>query len=175
MAKFTKISNGYTLEIEINEARLLTEIDEYINEMQELKKEITDKGEDTVVAEHGDDPDAYSKGSEYMADYRYEYGMQKVYGDPESDFCTPDEIIADLNSFKDDIKRLAEGDGEELWRIATLKKNGTFKKTAKPTIREAINGHYWEDSYGWNTLVLRLEPHDDTHMYLELDTIVLHY
>ena len=47
MAKFTKISNGYTLEIEIDEARLLTEIDEYINEMQELKKEITDKGEDT--------------------------------------------------------------------------------------------------------------------------------
>ena len=31
-----------------------------------------------------------------------------------------------------------EGDGEELWRIATLKKNGTFKKTAKPTVREAI-------------------------------------
>ena len=43
MAKFTKISNGYTLEIEIDEARLLTEIDEYINEMQELKKEITDR------------------------------------------------------------------------------------------------------------------------------------
>ena len=38
MAKFTKINNGYTLEIEIDEARLLTEIDEYINEMQELKK-----------------------------------------------------------------------------------------------------------------------------------------
>lgn len=110
-----------------------------------------------------------------MTDYRYEYGMQKVYGDPESDFCTPDEIIADLNGFKDDIKRLVEGDGEELWRMATLKKNGTFKKTAKPTVREAINGHYWEDSYGWNTLVLRLEPRDDTHMYLELDTIVLHY
>ena len=41
MAKFTKISNGYTLEIEIDEVRLLTKIDEYINEMQELKKEIT--------------------------------------------------------------------------------------------------------------------------------------
>ena len=101
--------------------------------------------------------------------------MQSVYGDPESDFCTPDEIISDLNGFKNDIKRIIEGDGEELWKIVSLKKDGTFKKTAKPTIREAINGCYWDDSYGWNTQVLRLEPHDDTHLYLELDTIVLHY
>ena len=175
MAKFTKVSNGYTLEIEIDETRLLSEIDEYINEMQELKKEIVDKGEDIVAAEHGDDPDVYREGYEYMADYRYEYGMQKVYGDPESDFCTPDEIIEDLNEFKDDIKRLIEGDGKELWKMVTIKKNGTFKKTVKPIIKEAINGSYWEDSYGWNTLVLRLEPCDDTHMHLRLDTIVLHY
>ena len=31
------------------------------------------------------------------------------------------------------------------------------------------------DSYGWNTQVLRLVPYDDTRVYLELDTIVLHY
>lgn len=167
MKTFQKISNGHTLNIIINEDELFQSLDEDIKKYEDLKQKYAECEKERTDAEESNDEDYY--------DYRWEYDMQSVYGDPESDFCTPDEIIKDLNGFKNDIKRLIEGDGEELWKIATLKKNGTFKKTAKPTVREAINGHYWEDSYGWNTLVLRLEPRDDTHMYLELDTIVLHY
>lgn len=175
MKKFTKTSNGHTLTIEIDEESLLAEIDEDIKRMENLKKEIAEKGEDVVASEQGDDPNEYMGGCEYMADYRYEYDMQKVYGDYERDFCTPDEIIADREDFKKDINRLAASDGTELWILAQFKKNGTFKKTSKPTIREAINGSYWEDSYGWNTLVMRLVPVNDTLARVELDTIVLHY
>lgn len=167
MKTFQKISNGHTLNIIINEDELFQSLDEDIKKYVDLKQKFKECEKERIEAEENNDEDYY--------DYRWEYDMQSVYGDPESDWHTPDEIIEDLNGFKDDIKRLIEGDGEELWKIATLKKNGTFKKTVKPTIREAINGHYWEDSYGWNTLVLRLEPWDDTHMYLRLDTIVLHY
>ena len=167
MKKFQKISNGHTLNIIINEDELFQSLDEDIKKYEDLKKKYAKYERERAEAEENNDEDYY--------DYRYEYDMQSVYGDPESDFCTPDEIISDLNGFKNDIKRIIEGDGEELWKIVSLKKNGTFKKTAKPTIREAINGCYWDDSYGWNTQVLRLVPYDDTRVYLELDTIVLHY
>ena len=167
MKKFQKISNGHTLNIIINEDELFQSLDEDIKKYEDLKKKYAKYEKERAEAEENNDEDYY--------DYRYEYDMQSVYGDPESDFCTPDEIISDLNGFKNDIKRIIEGDGEELWKIVSLKKNGTFKKTAKPTLREAINGCYWDDSYGWNTQVLRLVPYDDTRVYLELDTIVLHY
>ena len=167
MKKFQKNSNGHTLNIIINEDELFQSLDEDIKKYEDLKKKYAKYEKERVEAKENND--------EYYNDYRWEYDMQSVYGDPESDFCTPDEIIEDLNGFKDDIKRIIEGNGDELWKIVSLKKNGTFKKTAKPTIREAINGCYWDDSYGWNTQVLRLVPYDDTRVYLELDTIVLHY
>lgn len=175
MKKFTKESNGHTLTIEIDEVSLLAEINEDIKRMEDLKKEIAEKGEEVVAVEKCEDPNEYIEGYEYQADYRYEYDMQKVYGDYERDFCTPDEIIADREDFKKDINRLAAGDGTELWILAQFKKNGTFKKTSKPIIREAINGSYWEDSYGWNTLVMRLVPVDDTLARVELNSIVIHY
>ena len=167
MKTFQKISNGHTLNIIINEDELFQSLDEDIKKYEDLKQKCAEYEKERVEAKENND--------EYYDDYRWEYDMQSVYGDQESDFCTPDEIISDLNGFKNDIKRIIEGDGEELWKIVSLKKNGTFKKTAKPTIREAINGCYWDDSYGWNTQVLRLVPYDDTRVYLELDTIVLHY
>ena len=167
MKTFQKNSNGHILNITINEEELFQSLDEDIKKYEEVKQKFEEYEKERVEAKENND--------EYYNDYRWEYDMQSVYGDPESDFCTPDEIISDLNGFKNDIKRIIEGNGEELWKIVSLKKNGTFKKTAKPTIREAINGSYWDDSYGWNTQVLRLVPYDDTRVYLELDTIVLHY
>ena len=167
MKTFQKNSNGHILNITINEEELFQSLDEDIKKYEEVKQKFEEYEKERVEAKENND--------EYYNDYRWEYDMQSVYGDPESDFCTPDEIISDLNGFKNDIKRIVEGDGEELWKIVSLKKNGTFKKTAKPIIREAINVCYWDDSYRWNTQVLRLEPRDDTHLYLELDTIVLHY
>lgn len=160
MKTFQKVSNGFTLNITINEDELFKSLDEDIKKYENLKQK----------------SDEYEKlDDEERKEYIWEYNMQSVYGDPESDFCTPDEIITDLNGFKNDIKRIIEGDGEELWKQVSLKKNGTFKKTCKPVIREAINGIYWDENYGWDTQVLRLEPSDDTHMSLELDTVVLHY
>lgn len=167
MQKFTRESNGYTLTIEIDDAGLLAEIDKDIQEMVELKKKHAEYEKERIEAEENGDED--------YDDWRWEYDMSSVYGDPESDWCTPDEIIKNREEFKVIINRLATGDGTELWDMASLKKNGTFKKNAKPMIKEAINGSYWEDSYGWNTLVMRLVPVTDTLARVELDTIVLHY
>lgn len=175
MKQFTKESNGFTLTIEIDGTGLLERITEDIKDIIDLNAEITEKGEDAIIAENNDDPDEYTEGHGYLADYRYEYDMQRVYGDPEEDFCTPDEIIDDHNEFKNIINRLVAGDGEELWKMAQFKKNGTFKKTSKPIIKEAINGNYWDDSYGWNTLVMRLVPVTDTLARVELNKIVIHY
>ena len=167
MKTFQKPSNGYMLEIIIDDETLLKKLDEKIQSYQELLEKHSKYEQERVEAEE--------KGDEYYDDYRWEYDMQSVYGDPESDYCTPEEIIKDLNEFKKIIIDAVNSDGTELWAKVSLKKNGTFKKTSKPMLKEAINGSYWEDSYGWNTQVLRLEPFDDTHVRLELDHIVLHY
>ena len=167
MKTFQKISNGHTLNIIINEDKLFQSLDEDIKKYEYIKQRYEKYEKKRIEAEENND--------ENYNDYRWEYDMQSVYGDPESDFCTPDAIIEDLNKFKNDIKRIIEEDGENLWKIIPLKKNGSFKKNIKPIIRTAINGSYWEDCFGWNTLVLRLEPRDDTNIYLKLDTIVLHY
>ena len=167
MAKFTQVSNGYTLEIEVDEAGLLAEIDKDIQDMQELKKKHAEYEKERIEAEEN--------GDDNYDDWRWEYDMSRVYGDPESDWCTPDEIIKNREEFKAIIKRLAEGDGTELWDLAQFKKNGTFKKTSKPMLIEAINGTYWEDSYGWNTLVMRLVPIDDSLASVEIEKIVIHY
>lgn len=167
MQKFTKESNGYTLTIEVNEEQLFAKLDKDIKEMEDLKKKHAEYEKERLEAE--------ANGDKNYDDWRWEYDMSSVYGDPESDWCTPDEIIEDRNDFKETIKKLIADSGDTLWSMATFKKNGTFKKNAKPMIRKAINGSYWEDSYGWNTLVLRLVPITDTLACVEFDTIVLHY
>lgn len=167
MAKFTRESNGFTLEIEVDEEGLLKEIDEEIQQMEELDKKYAEYEKERIEAEE--------KNDQNYDDWRYEYPMDRVYGDWEGDYCTPSEILSCLNDFKEAIKKLVVDNGETLWGMVTFKKNGTFKKNTKPMIKEAINGSYWEDSYGWNTLVLRLVPVSDTLARVELDTIVLHY
>lgn len=167
MKKFTRESNGYTLTIEVDEQGLLAEIDEDIQEMEDLKKKHAEYEAERIKAEENGDED--------YDDWRWEYNMSSVYGDPESDFCTPEQIIKDLEEFKKVITDAVNSDGSKLFDMIPLKKNGTFKKNTKPMLKEAINGTYWEDSYGWNTQVLRLEPWDDTHVHMKLDTIVLHW
>ena len=83
MKVFQKESNGYILSIRINEEELFNRLDGEIAKYEDLRKKY-DKLEQE--REGSDD------------DYRLEYDMQSVYGDPESDWCTPDEIIEDLNS-----------------------------------------------------------------------------
>lgn len=166
MQEFTRLSNGYTLSIIIDDEKLLGMIDKEIKKYQDLQAKYKAYEEERIVAEeNGEDYD----------DWRWEYDMSSVYGDPESDWCTPDEILKDLEGFKQVIIDAVNSDGSKLWDMVALKKNGTFKKNCKPMLKEAINGTYWEDSYGWNAQVLRLEPSDDTHVYMQLDKIVLHY
>lgn len=157
MQKFTQESNGRILEIHIDENVLYAKLNEDIKEMEDLKVEV-----------------AAADGEETYADYKYEYAMQKVGGDV-NEFCTPDEIIADRNEFKESIAKIIADNGSTLWDMVQLKKNGTFKKTSKPIICTAINGSYWEDNYGWNTLVLRIVPYSDTVCHVELDRIVEHW
>ena len=157
MHVFTRESNGYTLTIEIDDEKLKQELDLDIAEMEQIKDE------------HGSDIDLINE------EVKWEYSMCEVDGDCEHDFCSPDEIIADRNNFIETIKKLIADNGSELWDMIQLKKNGTFKKNCKPIIRRAINGCYWEDSYGWNTLVLRLVPITDTLARVELDTIIIHW
>ena len=163
MHKYTKESNGHTLTIVIDDLSLFTELDKDIKRMEDLKEEIAKKGEDALANESYDS----------VEEFRFDYDLQRVYGDPETSFCSPDEVIEDLNNFKETIQKLIVDNGETLWAMAQFKKNGTFKKTSKPMIREAINGSYWEDSYGWHALVLRLVPVNDTLACVDLDNIVL--
>lgn len=169
MKSFTKVSNGHTLEIQVNDEKLLKQVNEDIKEMEDLKLKIAEYEKERIEAKENDD--------ECYDDWRYDYDMQSVYGDPEdeNDYLTPDEIIADREEFKKIINRFVSGDGSELWKLAQFKKNGTFKKTSKPMIKEAINGTYYMEEYGWNADVLRLVPVSDTLARVEFDRITLHY
>lgn len=146
-----KESNGYTLQIIIDEEKLLSRIDEEIQDYKESQKDY----------EEDESP--------------HYYGLDKVYGNIEEDYCTFEEVFECLDEFKDKIHELANGADEEIWNMVSLKKNGTFKRNAKPVIKEAINGYYAMESYGWDTLVLRLIPIDDTHAEIILDEITIHY
>lgn len=154
MHQFTKESNGYILTITLDENKLYNQLDERLTEMIKLNED---------------------HGKFVPNDLKWEYDMCKVYGDYECDFCTPVEIINDLKEFKAVIENIVETEGKDLWDMIDLKKNGTFKLNCKPRLKEAINGSYWEDSYGWNTLVMRIVPANDTLASIELNTIVQHY
>ena len=123
MQKFTTVSNGHTLEIHIDEDALYEKLNEGIKEMEDLKKEIEAAGGEEAYAKlNNEDEDTYS--NEYMHEYKYDYAMQRVHSDV-NDFCTPDEIIADYNSFKEAIAKIIADNGSTLWDMVQFKKNGT--------------------------------------------------
>ena len=156
MKEFTRTNNGYDLKIVLDEEKLL----EYVDEQLEIYQGLIGKELDSS------DPDD---------DERRNYDLQLVNGETD-EFIDPKEVVDDLNKFKFIIENLAASEnGQELWDKVAYKKNGTFKKTSKPTLKEAINGSYWEDSYGWNTLVLRIEPYSDTMCKVTFAHIVIHY
>jgi hypothetical protein len=167
MVKFSKESNGHLLTIEVDSSKLLFKIDEDIQEMKELQEKYEEYEKERIEAEENGD-DTYD-------DWRYEYDVDRVYGNCENDYCTPDEIIKNREEFKEMINNIAMGDGSELWSKIQFKKNGTFKKNCKSILKEAINGSYWDDSYGWNALVMRIVPVNDILARVELDYIVIHY
>lgn len=155
MKEYTKLSNGFALTVVVDEDKLLKRIDQEIARYTGITQEEINATDDHEL--------------------EWELDMGKVYGDYENDFCTLEEIRNDLDDFKKLITDLASEEESRLWNEVTLKKNGTFKKNAKPMLKEAVNGSYWEDSYGWNTLVMRLVPVSDTVCEVMLEHIVMHY
>lgn len=146
--KWETVSNGHRLTITMDTENLVKCIDERIKKFQSI------------------DPDD--------DDERWERG--RVYGDPEDDFLTPAECIADLEDMKDTINKMAaDSEGTSLWPMVSLKKNGTFKRSVKPMLQQESFGPYWEDSYGWNVEVLRIEPINDVEAEIVLTDIVTHY
>lgn len=111
----------------------------------------------------------------YKSDKVEEYERQRVYGDYKTDFCTLDETLKDLEDFKKVITDYENGDGQELFSLMPIKKNGTFKKNVKPTLKEAVCGIYYEECYGWSTMILRLEAVSDTEVRMALSQVILHY
>lgn len=155
--KWTTVSNGHTLTVTMDTEALIKDLDAKIAEFQNEIKEIEAGAEQETIEE-------------------YAYSRQRVYGNCEDDYVEPSECITDLEDMKDCIQKLAaDGDGSTVWPTIALKKNGTFKKTCKPIIREECFGPYWEDSYGWNVEVLRIEPISDTEAEIVLTHIVQHY
>lgn len=103
-----------------------------------------------------------------------EYACDRVGGNCETDKVGPESIMNDLDEFAKLISYYGEN-GNELFDKVAYKKNGTFSLRTKHVLKQAVNGSYWEDHYGWNTKVLRIEPVDDTHAEVVLANIIVHY
>lgn len=99
---------------------------------------------------------------------------QLVGGDCSGDMVSKDVILANLDEFAELVASYGEN-GDELFDEMTYKKNGTFSLRSKPVLKQVVNGSYWEDYYGWNTKVLRLEPTNDTNAEVVLTDIIVHY
>lgn len=148
---FTKESNGHTLSIQIDKEKLFERLD---NELKEFKK--LEKADDNEIAEA-----------------MYDLPLERIQSDT-GDTCSVTEIIECYESIKRTINKIIREDGNFLWTRLKTKQNGTFNRANKPIIRKAINGSYWEDSYGWNTLVLRVVPINDLVAELRLEEIIIH-
>ena len=114
--------------------------------------------------------DALRTDEDYM-----EYAVSRVdsYYDADNEMSQED-IMRDLDEFVERINYYAEN-GDELFEKMAYKKNGTFNRTNKPWLKRAANGAYWEDHYGWNTKVLRLEARTDTEAEVVLTDVIVHY
>lgn len=153
--QWQKVNNGHTLTIKMDTDALIRHLDERIQDFQDEQKEI-------------------DAGSADITDNQWERGV--VYGNTEDDFFDISECITDLEDMKDTILKLAaDEEGSSIWPTVCLKKNGTFKRNAKAIIKEEKFGPYWEDSYGWNVEVLRMEPASDTEINIVLTDVVMHY
>lgn len=174
MKQFTKTEGKHVLTITVDDENLLKTLSEKESEYQKILNFY--EKEKAAGEPHTDSEKEYfTKG--YGKEFIIDHDMQSVYGDgyDDSDICTPSEILADIKEMKDLIASITDETIDEYFAKLPRKKNGTFNKTCKPTLHESINGCYWEDSYGWNTLVLRLVPTDDKNAVIEFDNIVLHY
>lgn len=114
--------------------------------------------------------DALRVDEDYM-----EYAVNRVSGScGDDDNVSQETIMRDLDEFAERINYYTEN-GDELFEKMAYKKNGTFNRTNKPWLKSAVNGSYWEDHYGWNTKVLRVEARTDTEAEVVLTDVIIHY
>ena len=168
MYKFTKVSNGHTLEITVPKTDLFAKIDNYINDVRKILQEL----EDLKQSRGGQE-----LSEEELRDFcaGCDFGLDKVYGDAEVDYCTPEEVMSDLEKFKKCINELIEDNGKALFNLLPTKKNGTFNLKVKHIVKQAINGWFSYERYGWSATALRVVASDDTHAELVLDEIIVKY
>ena len=76
-----------------------------------------------------------------------EYACDRVSGNCDTDKVGQESILNDLNEFAKLISYYGEN-GNELFDKTAYKKNGTFNLRTKPTLKQAVNGSYWEDQIG---------------------------
>ena len=168
MHKFTKASNGHPLEIEVPKTELLAKLDHHIEDVKEILQELAE-------LEH-------NQGGKLSEEALHDFyigcyvGFDKVLGKVDVDYCSPQEILDDLEKFKQriiNITDLDNGNVDELFDLLPVKKNGTFNRKTKPIVMRAINGSFSLERYGWFTMVLRLVPLDNIHAKLELAEVVV--
>lgn len=109
------------------------------------------------------------------SNYDYINKRTEIVGDTSED-CSIDKdaILQDLDEFAKTVSYYSEH-GDEIFDKMTYKKNGAFSVKNKPILKQAVNGEYWDDYYGWNTMALRVEPVADAHAKLILKDIIVHY
>lgn len=142
-----KLSNGYVLTLTIDTEYLVSAIDEKI---EDVRNNTNEQG-------------------------RAKY-MTEVHGNSE-ELAYADVVVRDLEEIKSKVIGFTklEDNLRSLIDKMPLKKNGTFKRSVKPTLAEQNYGEYWEDSYGWNILTIRIEADSDTEATVRASYIVEHY
>lgn len=167
--QFTKINNGHALILVIDKDSIFADLDELIKACDDAKKDIEEGLKDGTITEE----DISNVLSEY------DLPTDKLYEDYERCSIKSAEDVDKIRQCyveaKNTVEQYIKDNAALLWDKVSYKKNGTFKKTVKPIIFEHDYGHYWEDSYGWNTMVIRLEPVSDTELELTITDVVEHY
>lgn len=161
--EFKKINNGHAMVLVVDENHLYTRLDEYVKSCDDLIAEV-EKDPELDIRESLDDHGLPTCviGEDYGEDREYDMDYIK-------------ELRQQYESAKEKIRKGMENDAAIFWDMMSYKKNGTFKKTVKPMVFEHSYGDYWEDSYGWNTMVIRFEAKSDTKIELKLYHTVIHY
>lgn len=162
--RFTRVNNGHTLAIVVDKSYILSILDDYIKICNQVKDEAKKDPEMDIRESLCDAEIPVQRVNE-------DYG----YYDTEVTFDVVDSIIAEYQKAKDAVEEYIADDAAKLWSEVSYKKNGTFKKNVKPLIFKHSYGDYWEDSYGWKTMVIRLEACSDTECKLKMENIIIHY
>ena len=141
-----RISNGHVLKLSIDADELIMAINNQI-------KNVRDNTDENGIAEY----------------------LTTVQGRSD-DAVLAEDVIKDLEKMKLTVQHYAEEENHfALIDKMPLKKNGTFKRTQKPVLAEAEYGEYWDDSYGWYVMVIRIEATSDTEAEVRADFIIEHY